>query len=143
MASRADVITEARTWLGTRWLHQACVKGVGVDCIGLVGGVALALKLPGATAWAGDMALHSYGRTPDPRVLLGACAKYLDRVKERELGGILVMKFANEPQHFALLSGPDYIIHAYAQARRVVEHRLDALWASRILAVYRFRGLDD
>ena len=33
------VVTIARTWLGTPYHHQASVKGVGCDCLGLVRGV--------------------------------------------------------------------------------------------------------
>lgn len=29
---RAAVVAEARTWLGTPYHHEACVKGAGVDC---------------------------------------------------------------------------------------------------------------
>ena len=31
-----DVVAEARRWLGTPWRHQARLRGVGVDCGGLV-----------------------------------------------------------------------------------------------------------
>jgi len=33
------VIEAARGWLGTPYRHQASVKGVGSDCLGLVRGV--------------------------------------------------------------------------------------------------------
>ena len=35
-----DIVTEARTWVRTPYHHQARLKGVGVDCAGLVIGVA-------------------------------------------------------------------------------------------------------
>ncbi len=38
--TRAALLTEARTWIGTPWHHQAAVKGAGCDCIGFVRGVA-------------------------------------------------------------------------------------------------------
>ncbi len=38
--TRAALIAEARTWIGTPWHHQAAVKGAGCDCIGFVRGVA-------------------------------------------------------------------------------------------------------
>lgn len=37
--SRAMIVIEARSWLGTPYRHQASVKGVGCDCLGLVRGV--------------------------------------------------------------------------------------------------------
>ncbi len=35
----AAVVAAARNWLGTPYRHQASVKGVGADCLGLVRGV--------------------------------------------------------------------------------------------------------
>ena len=34
-----DVVTAARAWIGTPYVHQASVKGVGCDCLGLLRGV--------------------------------------------------------------------------------------------------------
>src|SRR5579885_1122973 len=36
---RSDIIAEARSWIGTPYAHQASVKGIGCDCLGLVRGV--------------------------------------------------------------------------------------------------------
>jgi NlpC/P60 family putative phage cell wall peptidase len=33
------ILEEARSWIGTPYQHQASLKGVGCDCIGLVRGV--------------------------------------------------------------------------------------------------------
>ena len=37
--TRTDVVAAAREWLGTPFHHQARLRGVGVDCVGLVIGV--------------------------------------------------------------------------------------------------------
>jgi NlpC/P60 family putative phage cell wall peptidase len=37
--SRADIVAETRHWIGTPYRHQASLKGVGCDCLGLVRGV--------------------------------------------------------------------------------------------------------
>lgn len=39
VTNRAAIIAEAKRWVGTPFLHQAAVKGVGCDCLGLVRGV--------------------------------------------------------------------------------------------------------
>lgn len=144
MIAAADVVAEARSWIGTRWQHQAFVKGAGTDCIGLVGGVALALGLPGAREWADDPALHCYGRTPDPRVLLGGCERFMDRIPASDagLGDVLIMAFEREPQHFAIVSAVDpmYVVHAYAQRRGVVENGIKVSGA-RVVRAYRYRGV--
>lgn len=36
---RADIVALARGWLGTPYHHQASLKGVGCDCLGLIRGV--------------------------------------------------------------------------------------------------------
>ena len=33
------IVAEAREWIGTAWQHQASLKGVACDCVGLVRGV--------------------------------------------------------------------------------------------------------
>lgn len=146
MTTRADIVRVAREWIGTRWQHQASVKGVATDCIGLIGGVALELCLPGAEEWKRDPSLHCYGREPDQKMLLSSVAEYLDPVDRPDMapGDVLLCRFSNEPQHFAILSGsdPDMMIHAYAQARKVVENRIDDTWRARILRVYSFRGVN-
>ena len=38
-ATRNRIIAEARAWIGTPYCHQASLKGVGCDCLGLVRGV--------------------------------------------------------------------------------------------------------
>ena len=143
MIARAAIIATAREWLGTRWQHQASLKGIGCDCIGLIVGVAHECGVAEAAAWAVDSRGQGYGRAPDPAMLLAACADYLNplpKVAARP-ADILLMRFSKEPQHFAILSVGGNIIHAYAQARRVVEHRLDALWRSRIVGAYALRGV--
>ncbi len=41
--TRRAVVAEARTWIGTPYRHQASLKGVGCDCLGLVRGIFRAL----------------------------------------------------------------------------------------------------
>lgn len=149
MTTRAEIVAEARTWLGTRYRHQARVKGVATDCIGFLGGVALACGLPGAREWADDMSLHAYARTPDPVLLRAGCARFLDRlpaVGHAREGDVLLFALEGAPRHFALVSeaaaGPVRVVHAYAllAARRVVEQLLPIARAEAI-AAYQFRGL--
>jgi cell wall-associated NlpC family hydrolase len=39
------IVTQARGWIGTPFHHQARLKGIGCDCLGLCVGVALELEL--------------------------------------------------------------------------------------------------
>jgi NlpC/P60 family putative phage cell wall peptidase len=36
---RARIVAAARIWLGTPYHHQASLRGVGCDCLGLVRGI--------------------------------------------------------------------------------------------------------
>ena len=36
---KPPIVTAARAWIGTPYLHQASVRGVGCDCLGLLRGV--------------------------------------------------------------------------------------------------------
>ncbi len=61
-------------------------------------------------------------------------------------GDLLLMRFEQEPQHLAIVGDYEFgglsIIHAYAQARKVVETRLDDVWLSRVVVAYRFQGIE-
>lgn len=144
MTTRAAVIAEALTWVGTPWRHQAAHKGVGTDCIGLIGGIGLALDLPGAREWAATPEFHAYGRTPDPALLALGCDRLLDRLAlfAARPGDILLFAFERDPMHFAVVvaDAPRQIVHAYAQRRRVVRQRLP-LAGARIVRAYAFRGV--
>ena len=145
MITRADIVAEALTWIDTPYQHQAMLKGVGCDCIGLIGGVALACNVQGASDWARDPRFKGYGRLPDPKPLLQACNEYLIAIPHQRaaLGDILLLGWSEMPQHFTLISreSPRYILHSYISARRVVENIVDTTWQSRIRGAYRFRGI--
>lgn len=144
MISREAIVAEAATWKGTRYVHQARVKGAGVDCIGIGGMTALACGVPGAREWRDDPDMHNYGRTPNPDYLWAACERFLVRITiaTATLGDLLVMAFPRQPQHFAIISclSPMRVIHAYLQRRMVVEQGLP-IANSTLLRAYRFRGV--
>jgi NlpC/P60 family putative phage cell wall peptidase len=149
--TRADVVAEAMTWLGTPWKHQAMLKGVGTNCIGYLAGVALELRLADARDKMRNPRFRGYGREPLPDVLLAACEEYLDEIDPSTagLGDILLLKVPRgvQPQHFGVVSRvtdgkPSHMLHATAASpRKVVENGLDAAWSSRIVKAYRFRGV--
>lgn len=142
--TREEIVAEARSWIGTPWVHQGRIKGLSVDCVGLIGGVALAVGIQGARDWSANLQFYNYGRQPDPLLLNDGCALWLDRIAVRDatMADVLVMRFRRDPQHFALLSATDYMIHAFAGAGKVVENRLDEKWRRRIVSAWRFRGID-
>ncbi len=145
MPTGATIVAVGRTWINTRYHHGASLKGVGCDCIGVIRGVAREAGLHDPFEDGEALKYAGYGRIPNPVLLMEACDAFMDRVPwaTRRLGDVPVFRFAEEPQHFGILSAldPDYVIHAYAQVRKVVENRIDELWASRVVALYRLRGV--
>lgn len=146
MTTRADIVAEARRWLGTPFHHQASLQGVGCDCIGLIAGVAAALGMPEAEAWRQDVRYTGYGPLPLPDKLLAACRDYLDAVPVPDAiaGDILLFTMRADPMHFGLLScvdGRRYVIHAWSPNGKVVEQGIDEKWQRRIVGAYRYRGI--
>lgn len=126
----------ARGWVGVRWRHQGRSRD-GVDCGGLV-----AMALTDIGRVPSDM--RAYGRVPKDgwleRVLETNFGPQ-DAQKKLEVGRIALFHFGkSEPDHVGILAchpqGGLSVIHAYAPWRRVVEHRLDDGWRSRLTGVY-------
>lgn len=140
-----DIVAEARAWIGTPWKHAQACKGVGCDCIGLVGGVAANVGITDDWLTDASRVFKGYGRLPEALKIEAGCERWMVPVPfhKLQLGDILVMRVEKEPQHFGILSQlyPRYMVHAWAQARRVAENRIDELWAQRIVGAHRFKGV--
>jgi len=135
MATPDDIITHARACLGTPFVHQGRIQGVAMDCAGLIVHVARKLGFE-------PVEPRAYGRIPHSGMLeLHADSQpYLIMVEDMRPGDILMMRFRRDPQHVSIYTGEN-IIHSYQAIGRVCEHRLSSLWESRIVRVYRFKGV--
>ena len=149
MATRAQVVAEAREWIGTRWDHQHCMKGRGCDCIGLVKGVALALGLyaPETSSTALAQQFAGYGKAPAAGELergLRLFAAPIDREKA-DIGDVVLMRVRGAPRHVGILGdyplGGFSLIHAALVPRKVVEQRLDDAWTASVVGYYRLPGV--
>lgn len=128
-----EIVTAARRWLGTPFHHQGRVRGVGVDCAGLVIGVARELGIF-------HIDVTGYGHRPDDREMEHLVRAHLAEIPLADAapGDVLLMLIGGRPQHLAIRTDVG-IIHAYAPARKVVEHRIDEVLAARIHAAFRLR----
>lgn len=128
------IVAAARRWLDTPFQHQQRMLGVGVDCAGVVIGVARELGLS-------EFDVTGYARQADGRELERLCDENMTRVPpgELRLGDVLLLRFGREPQHLAVVTGldPVYILHATSEIGRCVEHSMDAQWRRRIVRAYR------
>lgn len=138
MVKRADVVAKAREYMNTPFKHQGRVKGVGCDCAGLLICVARDLALKDVS-----FDISNYGRLPTGDEMRWHLREHmvelLPPVNPLTPGDVLLMRFEREPQHIAIVTEENYLIHSYAQIRRVTEHRIDDVWQSRICAVFCFR----
>jgi NlpC/P60 family putative phage cell wall peptidase len=114
MVSRADIIAEARSWAGTPYRHQAAVKGIGCDCLGLVRGVWRAIygsepetPPPYSRDWAEAM-----GR----ETLAEAAGRHMVpvRVDDARPGDVLIfgMRDRAPAKHCAIMTAPGRMIHS-------------------------------
>ena len=85
-----------------------------------------------------------YSREPDGAYLTAKLTGLLDEVPaaEARAGDLALFRIRENPQHLAILT--DYegglgMIHSFAPSRRVVEHRLDDEWKSKIIKVFRWQ----
>ena len=134
-----DIIAAARACLGTPFRHQGRLPGIGLDCAGVAVEVARALG-------CAPLDVSGYGRTPAAGQLEAALEAQpdLERIVDREArqpGDILILRFGGDPQHVAILTDANTMIHSYANVGICCEHRLSPVWAARIVRVYRFRGV--
>ena len=139
------IITQARTWLGTPFHHQARLKSKGCDCLGLIVGVVDELELKdkfGQPLSGYDEV--TYSKEPNGEYLMQKLTELLDEVPiiEAQAGDLALFTVRDNPQHMAFLTNYEAslgMIHSYAPARRVVEHRLDDDWKSRLVKVFRWQ----
>lgn len=141
MTSRPQIVEAAREWIDTPFHHQARLKHVGVDCVGLVIGVAreLALVPP-------DLDVLGYPRTPDGTSLMATMRQHMRETDRAAMqpGDVIVVSFDKDPQHLAILG--DYrhgglsIIHAAGNTGRVIETRLMFSESMKFVAAFALPG---
>ena len=135
MTKRDKIVAAARGWLGTRWHHQGRLKGVGVDCAGLIVCVGKELGLT-------SFDTTGYGHRPDSRELEEICHTNMKAIAiaKARAGDVLLIEVDKMPQHLAFKTDIG-MIHAFAPLRRVVEHRIDEDWQARVVAAFKMPGV--
>lgn len=142
--SRADIVAAARDWLGTPYHHQASLRGVGCDCLGLVRGVWRDLcgdepemPPPYSPSWAESLGVET---------LAAAALRHLVPVApgREQPGDVLLFRWrAHLPaRHCAILSAPDRIIHAHDGAQ-VAEVAFSLWWRRHQSHAFSFPGVTD
>lgn len=144
MMSSDSLSDTARTWLGTAFAHQGRRKASdtdkgGVDCLGLLVKVADECGVVFGNMCAAHLDQTDYGHYPDERRLFRALSLYLTPCETIQKDAVLLMRIDGRNQHLGIVgerAGRLTLIHAYAPARKVVEHGLDDAWKNKIIKCF-------
>lgn len=139
---REAVVAEARRWLGTPYLHQCSVRGIGCDCLGLLRGIWR--EVYGCEPENPPPYTMDWGEVERVEVLEAASERHLVRreLTDPEAGDVLLfrMREGAVAKHLGICShggtSPAFI-HAYVR-HGVVENSLSAPWRRRIAGVFAF-----
>lgn len=146
--SSAAVTAAARSWIGTSFKHQGRLKKTqdhngGVDCIGLIVGVARELNIcdaAGVPLWRYDRA--DYGRRPSCGMLEIYLANHLQTADQLKPGVIALFSSRNRGRHVGIIterkSGAPAVIHAYITAGKVIETPMNRIWKTSVTGCYYF-----
>lgn len=140
-----DIVRIARSWIGTPYVHQASVKGVGCDCLGLLRGVWRELhgtEPEEAPPYSADWAEASGEET-----LYKALSRHLTEIPRAALapGDIVLFRMARHgpAKHCGIIAAKTLLvergltlIHA-RHNHRVGEEAFSALWQRKLAHVFR------
>ena len=135
------IVEVERTYIGTPWHHAARLKGVGIDCAGLLVCVSHELGIP-----VEDFV--NYDREDEFESLVGEIEKYCNQIPISELaktGDILVFRSRQMYNHCGFFSEERRtFIHAYNTpgCAKVVETPFDTPWVIRLARIYRYKDLE-
>lgn len=143
---RSAILQSARAWLGTPYQHQASLRGVGCDCLGLVRGVWR--EVVGPEPEPPPAYRPDWAEVGGEETLLNAARLRLIEIDPAaaQPGDVLLFRMAVGAcvKHCAILSASPTaadlharMIHAY-WGRAVVESWVVPWWRSRIAAAFAF-----
>jgi NlpC/P60 family putative phage cell wall peptidase len=142
--TRAAIVAAARGWRGTPYRHQASLKGIGCDCLGLVRGVwrdMFGTEPEPTPPYAPDWAEATHGEP-----LADAALRHMTEVDAQAFapGDVLLFRWRAHmtAKHAAIVTAPDAMIHAHDGAA-VAEVALAPWWRRRIAYAFRFPGVND
>lgn len=137
-----DLVAEARTWIGTPYAHQAAVKGVATDCLGLILGLwefRYGMPAQNVPVYSAD-----WGEPQQDERLWQSAKDHFSDVSDQPIAPGQVVLFRMRDgwiaKHLGLVAEVGQMptfIHAYA-GHGVTESPLSAPWARRIVARFDF-----
>ena len=141
--TRQKIVAVARSWVGTPYHHQASVKGIGTDCLGLVRGVYR--EVYGREAEAPPSYTPDWAEASGIETMLKAATRHLDRrsLETMALGDVIIFRLRPSmvAKHAAIVSEPQKMIHAIEGAP-VSEVVLSSWWHRHIAGVFSFPDVE-
>src|SRR5215813_7037573 len=110
---RQLIVAETRRWIGTPYRHQASLKGVGCDCLGLVRGVWRAVcgaepepVPPYSSDWAEATRREEFANAAGRHLVEIASGHF-------QPGDVLLFRWRNglAAKHAAIAVAPDRMVH--------------------------------
>ncbi|MBD8894043.1 NlpC/P60 family protein [Roseibium litorale] len=136
---KAQAVDIARLWLRTPYHHQASVRGVGCDCLGLLRGIWR--DLYGSEPEALPAYSPDWGQVGRVETLLDAAERHMLPVPLAEAGPgdvvVFRMRGGAIAKHCGILSGNGRMVHAQENAG-VVEVDYSGAWHRRAVAAFAF-----
>jgi NlpC/P60 family putative phage cell wall peptidase len=137
-----QIVVEARSWIGTPYVHQASAKGAGSDCLGLLRGVWRAVY--GSEPEAVPAYTRDWSEPQGEERLWAAALRHLSPkdVEDEAPGDVLLfrMRAGAVAKHLGVAGriGPAAsFVHAYSNYG-VIESPLSMPWRRRVVARFEF-----
>jgi NlpC/P60 family putative phage cell wall peptidase len=134
-------VAAARGWIGTPYRHQAALKGVGCDCLGLLLGVWR--EVMGALPEAPPAYTPDWAEARGRETFAEAARRHMTEIApaEGQAGDVVLFRWrAHVPaKHAGILTGPQTMIHAQERAA-VAEVAVSAWWRRRVAYAFAFPG---
>ena len=140
--TRTRIIAEARAFIGTPYRHQASLRGVGCDCLGLVRGVWRAIH--GFEPEATPAYTRDWAEASGIESLAEAARRHLIELEDPHAfapGDVLLFRYANRypAKHAAIATARDLMVHAH-DGVAVTEVAIAPWWRRRLAFAFAFPG---
>jgi len=133
------IVTIARAWIGTPYVHQASVKGAGCDCLGLLRGVWREMR----GAEAEDIPPYAADWTGGEETLRDGLARHLTAIDLCDIapGDVALFRMvAHGPaKHCGIIAERDgslTMVHS-RQNKRVSEEIFSPVWRKKLAYAFR------
>ena len=139
MTTRMQIVNEAYSWLGTKFIHQARLKGVGIDCAGLIECIAQTFQLVPNDY----VPILNYPRDPSG-IVENILRQHMDQINVSEIkpGSVIFFGFGEKfGQHLGIYTDKGTFIHAHNTTGKVTEVTYAGFWIKHTLAAFDYRGI--